>query len=152
MKRRSLVLLAGSCAAAALLVAGCGSSGSGGSAAGSAPGQQATAGSIPVGVVGTFSGPEGTTTGSSKLAMQAWADAVNAAGGIDGHQVQLYLEDDAGNPSTSLVEVKTLVQQDHVVAIGHGGQRQAGPLRPQGRDTRRPLGPAHLHAGEADPR
>jgi branched-chain amino acid transport system substrate-binding protein len=117
MKRRSLVLLAGSCAAATLLVAGCGSSGSGGSAAGSAPGQQATAGSIPVGVVGTFSGPEGTTTGSSKLAMQAWADAVNAAGGIDGHQVQLYLEDDAGNPSTSLVEVKTLVQQDHVVAI-----------------------------------
>jgi branched-chain amino acid transport system substrate-binding protein len=118
MKQRSLVLMAGSCAAAAALVAGCSSPPSAGaSSTGAATSQQAAPGSIPVGVVGTFSGPEGTTTGSSKLAIEAWADAVNAAGGIGGHRVQLYLEDDAGNPSTSLVEVKTLVQQDHVVAI-----------------------------------
>jgi branched-chain amino acid transport system substrate-binding protein len=105
----------GTCVAvSAALVAGCSSAPSGHS---SAAGQQAAAGSIPVGVVGTFSGPEGTTTGSSRLAVQAWADAVNAAGGVNGHHVQLYLKDDAGNPSTSLVEVKTLVQADHVVAI-----------------------------------
>jgi branched-chain amino acid transport system substrate-binding protein len=119
MKRRSLVLMAGSCVAvSAALVAGCGSGPSGhSSAAGPAAGRQAAPGTIPVGVVGTFSGPEGTTTGSSRLAIQAWADAVNAAGGINGHHVQLDLKDDAGNPSTSLVEVKTLVQEDHVVAI-----------------------------------
>jgi branched-chain amino acid transport system substrate-binding protein len=118
MKRRSLVLALGTCAAAAALVAGCSSAASGhSSATGPATGPPATSGSIPVGVVGTFSGPEGTTTGSSKLAIEAWADAANAAGGVDGHRVQLYLEDDAGNPSTSLVEVKTLIQEDHVVAI-----------------------------------
>ena len=118
MKRRSFVLVFGACAAAAALVAGCGSAPSGHSAAtGPATGPPTTSGSIPVGVVGTFSGPEGTTTGSSKLAIEAWADAANAAGGIKGHHVRLYLEDDAGNPSTSLVEVKTLVQEDHVVAI-----------------------------------
>lgn len=49
--------------------------------------------------------------------MQAWADSVNAAGGIDGHPVRLYIEDDAGDTAQSLTEVKTLIQQDHVVAI-----------------------------------
>jgi branched-chain amino acid transport system substrate-binding protein len=118
MKRRSLITTAGSGLVAAVLIAGCSSSPSGrSSAAGSSGNPQAAQGNIPVGVVGTFSGPEGTTTGSSKFAIEAWADAVNAAGGINGRHVQLYVEDDAGNPATSLVEVKTLVQEDHVVAI-----------------------------------
>jgi branched-chain amino acid transport system substrate-binding protein len=126
MNRRSLILRAGSCLVFAALVAGCGSaasvnspstSGNSSAAPGSGSTSRAAQGNIPVGVVGTFSGPEGTTTGSSKLAIEAWADAVNAAGGINGRQLQLYVEDDAGNPATSLVEVKTLVQQDHVVAI-----------------------------------
>jgi branched-chain amino acid transport system substrate-binding protein len=68
-------------------------------------------------VVGTFSGPEGTTTGSSEFAIEAWADWVNASGGIDGHHVHLHVKDDAGDAATSLTEVKALVQQDHVVAI-----------------------------------
>jgi branched-chain amino acid transport system substrate-binding protein len=118
MKRRPLIITAGSCLVAAALITGCSSSPSGHSSAADSPGNpQAAPGNIPVGVVGTFSGPEGTTTGSSKFAIEAWADAVNAAGGINGHRVQLYVEDDAGNPATSLVEVKTLVQEDHVVAI-----------------------------------
>jgi branched-chain amino acid transport system substrate-binding protein len=117
MKRRSLVLAAGSCVVAVALIAGCSSSPSGRPSSAGPAKSQATSGSIPVGVVGTFSGPEGTTTGSSRLAIEAWADAVNAAGGINGRHVQLYVEDDAGNPSTSLVEVKTLIQEDHVVAI-----------------------------------
>ena len=110
MKRRSLILMAGSCMVSAALITGCSSSPSGNSSS-------TRSANIPVGVVGTFSGPEGTTTGSSKLAIEAWADAVNAAGGINGHHVQLYVQDDAGNPATSLVEVKTLVQEDYVVAI-----------------------------------
>jgi hypothetical protein len=100
MKRRSLVLVLRTCAAAAALVAGCSSAPSGhSSATGPATGQPATSESTPVGVVGPYSGPGGPTTGSSKLAIEAWADAANAAGG-NGHHVQLYLEDDAGNPST----------------------------------------------------
>ena len=42
---------------------------------------------------------------------------MNAAGGINGRKVQLYIEDDQGNVQTSLQEVKQLVQQDHVVAL-----------------------------------
>jgi branched-chain amino acid transport system substrate-binding protein len=118
MKKRSLMFTASLCVAAAALTTGCSSSPSDNSAsAGSANSPQAAHGDISIGVVGTFSGPEGTTTASSKLAIMAWADSVNAAGGIHGHHVQLYVEDDAGNSSASLVEVKKLIQEDHVVAI-----------------------------------
>jgi ABC-type branched-subunit amino acid transport system substrate-binding protein len=37
--------------------------------------------------------------------------------GNDGHQVQLYIEDDAGNTATSVSEVKRHTEQDHLVAI-----------------------------------
>jgi branched-chain amino acid transport system substrate-binding protein len=47
----------------------------------------------------------------------AWADSVNAAGGINGHPVKLFTEDDSQNPASSLQGVKKLVEQDHVVAI-----------------------------------
>jgi branched-chain amino acid transport system substrate-binding protein len=125
MQTRS-VLSTGACLLAAALVAACGSSSSSSSSlttsnnttsATSNTNTSATQLDIPVGVVGTFSGPEATTTGSSKLAIEAWADAINATGGIKGRHVHLYVEDDAGNSSISLTEVKALVQQDHVVAI-----------------------------------
>ncbi len=105
-------------AAAALILAAfttaCSSAASGGS---SSPDATSATAQIPVGVIGSYSGPQSSTFASGQATMQAWADAVNAAGGIDGHQVHLYIEDDAGVPATSLTEVKTLVQQDHVVAI-----------------------------------
>jgi branched-chain amino acid transport system substrate-binding protein len=91
--------------------AGCSSSSSSSSVAGS------SASAIPVGVVGTYSGPVALSTVSGRGAIQAWADSVNASGGIDGHPVQLYVEDDTGDAATALTEVKKLVQNDHVVAI-----------------------------------
>src|SRR6185437_2140986 len=52
-----------------------------------------------------------------ELAVQAWASATNASGGVNGHQVQVYVEDDAASASQSLVDVKKLVENDHVIAI-----------------------------------
>jgi branched-chain amino acid transport system substrate-binding protein len=114
-------------AAIIVLVAGCSSSSSsttGSNSTGTSQssstntGTQAAGGSaIPVGVVGTFSGPLAELTASGEGAMEAWADSVNAAGGIDRHPVKLYVEDDAGDAAQSLTAVKTLVEQDHVVAI-----------------------------------
>jgi branched-chain amino acid transport system substrate-binding protein len=51
------------------------------------------------------------------MVAQAWADTVNAAGGLDGHKIQLFVEDDAGNPATGIQDANVLVQQDKVVAI-----------------------------------
>jgi len=84
---------------------------------GTSYGTAAAKSEIPVGVIGSFSGPEASSVGIGKPTIQAWADYVNANGGIDGHQVHLYIFDDQGNAQTSVTDVKTLVEQDHVVAI-----------------------------------
>jgi branched-chain amino acid transport system substrate-binding protein len=47
---------------------------------------------------------------------KAWANTVNAAGGINGHQVQVITKDDANNPGTSVTDIQSLIS-DHVVAI-----------------------------------
>ena len=46
-----------------------------------------------------------------------WAQSVNAAGGINGHQVSMTVLDDAGNPATALQDAKQLVEQDHIIAL-----------------------------------
>src|ERR1700731_3354544 len=102
-RRRAIAALAG--AAGLLLATACGSSG-GGTASGSTS-------SIPVGVIGSYSGPATSSIAGAKEAIQAWADSVNAAGGINGHPVSLFIKDDGGNVSTSVSEAKELVQQDH---------------------------------------
>ena len=47
---------------------------------------------------------------------RAWADAVNASGGIEGHPVQLRTEDDTSSPGVALTDAENLVSA-HVVAI-----------------------------------
>jgi branched-chain amino acid transport system substrate-binding protein len=49
--------------------------------------------------------------------MQSWAKWVNSHGGIAGHPVTLVVQDDGYNPSTSISDVHTLVNQDHIVAL-----------------------------------
>lgn len=45
---------------------------------------------------------------------EAWADSVNAHGGIDGHPVHIIVEDDGGVPGTAVSDAQTLIA-DHVV-------------------------------------
>jgi branched-chain amino acid transport system substrate-binding protein len=105
---------------AAAALAGCssGSSQSTGPAQDSGSAVSATSQSvIPVGVIGSYSGPEASNVAPSRPTIEAWADSVNTAGGINGHNVRLFVEDDQGNVQTSVQEVKQLVQEDHVVAL-----------------------------------
>jgi branched-chain amino acid transport system substrate-binding protein len=102
------------------LVAGCSSSGhSSGSQSSQAAnsGPAATGTPIPVGAIGVFSGPVAQSSLDARSIMQAWAASVNAAGGVDGHPIKLYIVDTTGSPAVGLTEMKTLVEQDHVVAI-----------------------------------
>ena len=114
MKLRHHAALAAVALSLAALTSACSSSASGGS---SSQGATPAKAEIPIGVIGSYSGPQSSTFASAQATMQAWADSVNAAGGINGHPVHLYIEDDAGVAAKSLTEVKTLIQQDHVVAI-----------------------------------
>jgi branched-chain amino acid transport system substrate-binding protein len=128
--RKSRAALVAASVAISALVAACSSSGT--SQPSSVPGgaSSPTGAQIPLGVIGTFSGPESPLEAPDKLAIEAWADSVNASGGINGHPVHLYVEDDAGSASTSLTEVKSLVQQDHVVAIVGEASSSAAPFAP----------------------
>jgi branched-chain amino acid transport system substrate-binding protein len=117
---------AGAAVAAALVVAGCGSSGSSTSAgasastelaAASAPKADVSGTAIPVGTICSCSGPLAQVIGKSLDVAQAWASYTNAHGGINGHPVKLYTIDDGQDPAKALEGVKELIQQDHVIAI-----------------------------------
>jgi branched-chain amino acid transport system substrate-binding protein len=127
---RYIALLAVTLTVSAAALCGCSSgssqstavvqaSNSPGSATSQSPSAQSAASQsvIPVGVIGSYSGPEASNVAPSRPTVEAWADSVNAAGGIDGHQVRLFVEDDQGSVQTSVQEVKQLVQDDHVVAL-----------------------------------
>jgi branched-chain amino acid transport system substrate-binding protein len=96
-------------ASAALALTACGSSGSGSAAA--SPGEWV------IGSIGSYTGPFASSQGPTQQTIDAWADSVNAAGGIKGHKVKLVNMDDDTTAATSLADVKTLVGQDHVIAI-----------------------------------
>jgi branched-chain amino acid transport system substrate-binding protein len=120
--------LSGVCVlASAVAVAACSSStkspsassptrGPSGSSASSA--QAASGAPIKVGVICTCSagGGFGAVLQPGEEVYKAWANNVNAAGGIDGHAVQVITEDDQGNPGTALSAAQTLIS-DHVVAV-----------------------------------
>jgi branched-chain amino acid transport system substrate-binding protein len=109
-----------------LLASACSSSGTPGSDRQSSH-TTATGTPIPVGTVGTFSGPLASSIGAAKASVEAWAAELNANGGIDGHPIKLFVEDDAGNVAQSLTAAKKLVEQDHVVAIVGQASGNAAP-------------------------
>ena len=71
----------------------------------------------PIGVICSCTGPEASSTSVSTPTLEAWADHVNAKGGINGHDVDLIADDDGTNPGTALTDAEKLVSQDHVLAI-----------------------------------
>ena len=109
-------------AATMLLLSACSSSGS---SSGSGSGNTPTGASTPkikgapivLGSICSCSGSQAASLALAKDSASAWADSVNAAGGINGHPVSLIVKDDAGDPATALQDVKELVEQDKVMAI-----------------------------------
>jgi branched-chain amino acid transport system substrate-binding protein len=105
---------------AALIITACASSGgsssSGGSLAGSSSG--ASAGSeIEIGVLCTCSGALAAQSHAAPDIYRAWADSVNATGGINGHKLNVIVDDDGGVAATSLEDAKKLVNSSHVIAL-----------------------------------
>jgi branched-chain amino acid transport system substrate-binding protein len=81
-----------------------------------APGVTRT--SISVGSLATASGALASTFGQVVDGVQAYFDAVNAEGGVDGRKIELeYQADDDGSPTNDTTEARNLVEQDHVFAV-----------------------------------
>ena len=125
MTVRGKLLVATSLTAVLVALGACSSSGTHPSSSASTTGATTASGSsqpagtpIKVGEICSCSGVPGFSQYAVPIqqSVKAWADGVNASGGVDGHPVELIAEDDATNPGTSVTKATTLIS-DHVVAI-----------------------------------
>jgi branched-chain amino acid transport system substrate-binding protein len=74
-------------------------------------------GPIVVGYYGDLSGRTSSFGQSTKNGVQMAADEINKAGGINGRQVQIVVEDDQGEPNKAATVVTKLINQDKVQAL-----------------------------------
>jgi branched-chain amino acid transport system substrate-binding protein len=121
--RAAAVVLCAAVVVVPLAACSSGSSSSGGAAsaasAGGTSGSAAAAGGgvINVGVIGGFSGTQASSADPAEQGIEAWADSVNAAGGLAGHKVNLIIKDDQDSASLGVADAKELVTQDKVAAV-----------------------------------
>ena len=94
-----------------------GSGGSGGGSATSGQGGAAAGTPIVIGFIGYLSGFGSSTAIPPRDAFQAWVKMVNAAGGINGHPVQLLVGDDGGSASADVSIAQQFVQNQGAVAL-----------------------------------
>ena len=99
---------------AAVLITACGSTGTGG---GSNSGNSYAGKTIKFGAVYSITGPGGVYGPQSRDGALLAVKQINAAGGINGAQVQLTVEDDTSDKAISAQKTQTLIQQDQVLAI-----------------------------------
>jgi branched-chain amino acid transport system substrate-binding protein len=76
-----------------------------------------TKAAINVGVIATMTGPLSSTGVQGGNVALAWEKWINAKGGIDGHPVKVFVEDDGADPTKGLAAAKKLVDSDNVVAV-----------------------------------
>jgi branched-chain amino acid transport system substrate-binding protein len=77
----------------------------------------ASGNAIKIGVICDCSGALASAGTDAPDVYQAWADTVNAAGGINGHKVQVILDNDDSNPASAVTDVENLIMSDHIVAL-----------------------------------
>jgi branched-chain amino acid transport system substrate-binding protein len=104
---------------------------SGATAAGSTGGATAATGAnapctqtlapVILGQTAPSSGIIGASTFNMRAGLALWARAVNAAGGVQCHPVQLYQMDDAADPARVTSNLNDLVNNKHAIAIVGAG-------------------------------
>ena len=121
-RRRSALTVGALATASVLALTACGggnsnaaSVSSGGAATSSGPALTGTP--IPIGVISSLSGPQAPSSNQGDTVAPAWAEWVNANGGLNGHPVKIISVDDGGDPAKAQAAEKKLVDEDKVVAI-----------------------------------
>lgn len=70
-----------------------------------------------IGVNMAVTGPGSETYAPIKDALDIYFKEINTKGGINGHPVEIIIEDNANQPSKAVAQVKKLITQDKVVLI-----------------------------------
>src|ERR1043165_3049459 len=85
-----------------------------------------TTGDIPVGVYGGLTGREAAFGTSTVQGVQLAADEINAAGGVLGRKIKLYVEDDQGRAEEAASVVTKLITSNDVIGlIGENSSAQS---------------------------
>jgi branched-chain amino acid transport system substrate-binding protein len=72
---------------------------------------------ITIGAYGPITGPAAFVGLGGRAGMELAVEEINAAGGVNGRQIEVIFEDDGFSPTTALAAVKKLVDQDEVFMI-----------------------------------
>src|SRR5215470_7261334 len=70
-----------------------------------------------IGLTGALTGPPASTYAPAVEALRVYIERINAAGGINGKQVNLILQDDSAEPGKATANAKKLIGQDNVILI-----------------------------------
>jgi branched-chain amino acid transport system substrate-binding protein len=110
---------------------------------------------IQIGFFGDLTGPTFNFGLSAKNGVLMAADEINQAGGINGHQIDIVIEDDKGSPEEAALETGKLIDRYKVVAIiGAGASGNSLAAAPKAQLARVPLiapsstNPAVTQAGD----
>jgi branched-chain amino acid transport system substrate-binding protein len=112
--RRRILVSAALLVTAFITLAACSSSGGGGAGStGDASGSK----TLTIGVVSDFTGVASSSFTTDLKGVQAYVNAVNATGGVDGYKLNYAVGDTTSTPTGALTAVQELVQHDNVFAI-----------------------------------
>jgi ABC-type branched-subunit amino acid transport system substrate-binding protein len=128
----------------------------------------ATASSLPyaavaedaytVGVTAAMTGPGAATQAPVIEMLRIYVDRLNAKGGINGHRVNLFIEDDQAEPSKAAANATKLIRQDNVMLlINSSFSSTYGPVIAEAKRAKIPLWfagavcPKETHPPKPDP-
>jgi len=111
-----------------------------------------------VGVTAAMTGPAAATQAPVIEMLRIYVDRLNAKGGINGHRVNLLIEDDQAEPSKAAANATKLVRQDNVILlINSSFSSTYGPVIAESKRAKVPLWfagavcPKETHPPKADP-
>lgn len=70
-----------------------------------------------IGLTGALTGPPASTYAPAVEALRIYIERINAAGGINGKNINLILQDDSAEPGKAAANVKKLITQDNVILL-----------------------------------
>jgi len=70
-----------------------------------------------IGLTGAMTGPAAGSLAPAVEGVRLYVERLNAAGGINGKNIELILQDDAAEPSKAAANVKKLLTQDNVILL-----------------------------------
>ena len=97
-------------------------------------------GEIPIGVYAALTGPEAAFGNATVQGEKLAADEINAAGGVLGRKIHLYIEDDQGKAEEAASVVTKLITSNDVIAlVGENSSNQSLAAAPIAQSSRIPM-------------